>query len=65
MREFTRCAQKYDGHPEKVLKWCKDLEHHLFKHKWGKKTKQKCEMDAVVLHHRINQERDLSRRISI
>ena len=36
MREFTRCAQKYDGHPEKVLKWCKDLEHHLFKHKWEK-----------------------------
>ena len=36
MREFTRCAPKYDGKPEKVLKWCKDLEHHLFKHKWEK-----------------------------
>ena len=30
IREFIRCAPKYDGNPKKVL----SVEHHLLKHKW-------------------------------
>ena len=51
-KENTRIYPKYDGNPEKVFEWCKNLEKtHLNNHVWETIPEQDSEKDAVVMHH--------------
>ena len=34
IQDFIQSASKYNGNPEIVLKWCKNLETHLLNSKW-------------------------------
>ena len=34
MLSFMNSVPKYNGNPEKILEWCKNLETHLFNNDW-------------------------------
>ena len=51
-KENARIYPKYDGNPEKVFEWCKNLEKtHLNNHVWETIPEKDSEKDAVVMHH--------------